>query len=257
MRPIDLFRCLFCVLLLASVARATPVTFSDTTFNTSDWNSPSGPARSPYLYAGDVTPTMSVTQSFVPGTPSLLVSIEHTPGWTDVAVVNNRWSYAPSTAGAIDSLDFRISQQWRDNVFDLPWRLLVVQNGKYYGSAYYRAWEQGGAMNQYRTFAATGLTSAMFHEQTKQFAVVDPTSNPVFDASGSAMRFGLMMLSMTSGNYTWNTYFGEYTLTLQTQASVPEIDPVGAGGVVAILSGALGLLERRRRSGCVARGDRR
>jgi len=248
MRSIVLVRFLVCVLLLGSVARATPVTFSDTTFNASDWNAASGPAQSPYLYAGDVTPTtMSVTQSMAPGTASLFVSIGHSVGWTDVAVVNNIWSYTPAASGAIDSLDFRISEQWRNNIYDLPWRMLIVQNGKYYGSEnYYRAYELVGSMDQYQTFSATGLTASQFNEQTKQFAVVDTTSHPVFDASGSEMRFGLMMLSKTGFGYTWNTYYGEYTLTLNTQSSVPEIDPAGFGSVFALLTGVLGLLERRR-----------
>ena len=248
MRSIVLVRFLVYVLLLGSVARATPVTFSDTTFNASDWNAASGPAQSPYLYAGDVTPTtMSVTQSMAPGTASLFVSVGHSVGWTDVAVVNNIWSYTPAASGAIDSLDFRISEQWRNNIYDLPWRMLIVQNGKYYGSeASYRALDVVGSMDQYQTFSATGLTASQFNEQTKQFAVVDTTSHPVFDASGSEMRFGLMMLSKTGLGYTWNTYYGEYTLTLNTQSSVPEIDPAGVGSVLAVVAGALGLLERRR-----------
>lgn len=249
MRLLDAVSLPVVAFLLGTAAFAEPVTFSDTTFNAGDWNALSGPARSPYIVAGNVTPTMSVTQSMVPGSPSLLVSIGHLPGSVTAAVVNNVWSYSPATSGRIDTIGFRVSEQWRDGVFDLPWRLLVVQNGRYYASKdYYRALEQGGTMNQYEVFTATGLTSESFYEQTSQSLVLDPFAHPVFDVTGSTMRFGWLLPTSTSlpGGYTWLSYFGEYSITLDGPASVPEIDPAVTASVLAIVAGAFGLRERGR-----------
>ena len=42
------------------------------------------------------------------------------------------------------------------------------------------------------------------------------------------------------------------TLTVASPSSVPEIDPAGMGSVLALVTGALGLLERRRLKGRLA-----
>lgn len=248
MRTLVALASLCVTLCLGAVSRGGPVTLTDTTFRASDWNAAAGSARSPSYLVGSVTPTVSVTQSAAPGSPSLLVSLGHSFGGTAVAVANNVWSYTPSVSGAIDSFDFRISQQWRDNIADLPWRVLIVQNGKYYGSAgQYRALYAGGAMAQYKVFSGQGLTADHFYEQGSTWDTLDSSSHPVFDASGGSMRFGLLFTSLTGGSYTWKSYHGEYTVVLNAQSGVPEIDPAGIGSALAVVAGAVGLLERRRR----------
>ena len=69
------------------------------------------------------------------------------------------------------------------------------------------------------------------------------SSNPL---SGSATWASatLASLGITPGTYT---IIGvDNTVTINAGAPVPEIDPAGFGSVAALITGALGLIERRR-----------
>ena len=46
--------------------------------------------------------------------------------------------------------------------------------------------------------------------------------------------------------YKWGAFGANETVTVLFSAPVPEIDPAGMGSVLALVAGALGLLERRR-----------
>jgi hypothetical protein len=53
--------------------------------------------------------------------------------------------------------------------------------------------------------------------------------------------------SGSNANLSRSLYGISETLTVASPSSVPEIDPAGMGSVLALVTGALGLLERRRR----------
>jgi len=53
--------------------------------------------------------------------------------------------------------------------------------------------------------------------------------------------------SSSTANFSRSLYGISETLTVASPSSVPEIDPAGMGSVLALVTGALGLLERRRR----------
>ena len=232
-------------------AWAGTITISDTTFTPGHWNAPSGPARSPWSIWTSASQTTSATQSSVSGSPALVLT--HTlrsSGNAGGAIINNTASYTPSVSGAIGTLDYSISQQWQAP-FDLPWRLAIAQNGKYYGTvSYHRAFEDGVPSGTYKTFTGTNLTAASFAEQLTDFGM-DPLSRPDFGPTGSTMYFGLIYLSFTSipSGFTWTTYYGRYDVVLRTASSVPEIDPAGCGAIAAVLAGCGALLERRRMRG--------
>lgn len=50
----------------------------------------------------------------------------------------------------------------------------------------------------------------------------------------------------TASQGTWNNSTSPYSLSIEAGAGVPEIDPSGMGSVIALVTGALALLERRR-----------
>ena len=242
------FSCLMlsaCIVVTA--ARAEPVTFSDTVFNPAHWKATSGVTQSPFVIASSVSTSVIVSGTTIDQSPALAISVGHGRGWSRVAVVNNQFSYDPAVTGAISSLDFDITQQFRD-VYDLPWRLLVVQGGRYYGSRdQFRALSSGQSMTYIRYLGAD-LDARNFGEQVDDW--FNEESHPDFAASGAPMYFGFLMESLTGipSGYTWRSYYGSYALAIETgYAPVPEINPAGFGPVVAILSGALGLVERLRK----------
>jgi len=58
--------------------------------------------------------------------------------------------------------------------------------------------------------------------------------------------------SSNSPGFPFSLYGISETLTVASPSSVPEIDPAGMGSVLALVTGALGLLERRRLNGRLA-----
>ena len=56
----------------------------------------------------------------------------------------------------------------------------------------------------------------------------------------------------STGSFSRSLYGISETLTVASPSSVPEIDPAGMGSVLALVTGALGLLERRRLKGRLA-----
>ena len=52
---------------------------------------------------------------------------------------------------------------------------------------------------------------------------------------------------MTNGTNEKSSFFSPLSVEISPLQAVPEIDPAGMGSVLALVGGALGLLERRRR----------
>jgi len=85
------------------------------------------------------------------------------------------------------------------------------------------------------------------------FSVFDSVTLPTSYVSGSPLQGVLTFtgltyadIGFTPGTYTW-TLLGSSDTVVMEIAGVPEIDPAGMGSVLALVTGALGLLERRRR----------
>jgi len=75
-----------------------------------------------------------------------------------------------------------------------------------------------------------------------------------FSAGGADWNYGWVAVSKTASSLTFGEASVETTINTPIAAgavaptsSVPEIDPAGMGSVLALVTGALGLLERRRR----------
>lgn len=249
MRSMTIAGAMLWVAVAVGPADAGTVTFSDTTFATSDWNAASGPARSPWSIWASTSQLTTATRTTVSAAPALVLTHRlFSSGNAGGAIVNNAFAYTPSVSGAITALDYLVTQQWQAP-YDLPWRLGIVQGGKYFATpSYHRAYEDGVPPGTYKTFAGTGLTAANFAEQLANFTM-DTTSQPDFGPTGGTMYFGLAYVSLTGvpSGFTWTTYFGRFEVSLHDTASVPEIDPGTSGTVMALLVGATGLLEGRRR----------
>lgn len=69
-----------------------------------------------------------------------------------------------------------------------------------------------------------------------------------FSTSSSGKFHGFLESTPSISYFTLsNAYVGLRDFTVQSAPSaVPEIDPAGMGSVLALVAGALGLLERRR-----------
>lgn len=86
------------------------------------------------------------------------------------------------------------------------------------------------------------------------FAVFDTITLP--DGYAGEALFGTVTFAdvayaavgLTPGTYTWTlSGSGDTVVMTVPGGGVPEIDPAGMGSVLALVTGALGLLERRRR----------
>ena len=80
-----------------------------------------------------------------------------------------------------------------------------------------------------------------------------------FSAGGADWNYGWVAVSKTASSLTFGEASVETTINTPIAAgavaptsSVPEIDPAGMGSVLALVTGALGLLERRRLKGRLA-----
>lgn len=64
--------------------------------------------------------------------------------------------------------------------------------------------------------------------------------------NGSGWTYAGVKEEDTVSPGTWDDSLPAYSLSITAGAGVPEIDPSGLGSVIALVTGALGLLERRR-----------
>lgn len=63
----------------------------------------------------------------------------------------------------------------------------------------------------------------------------------------ATLQFGESQIVARNGTTSKTATFTPLSVEISPQAAVPEIDPAGMGSVLALVGGALGLLERRRR----------
>ena len=91
-----------------------------------------------------------------------------------------------------------------------------------------------------------GINSADFT------SVGNATLNAGYNATAGSFSSSILP-STWNGSFPGNTFYNAPNITTSTVPSgVPEIDPAGFGSVAALLTGALGLIERRRLKAKVA-----
>ena len=230
-------------LFLATPCRAA-VLFSDSTFNLANY--------SQQLYNSDPTITVGVTQNVATGNPAPSLEIRiSTPAInfeSQQGLINNGFTFDPTTQGAISSIDFSLDKNFTSNQ-DFSFnsvRALVEQGGNFYEATIPISTTQG----VWTTGAATLLASnfALFNFVT---GVVDPSQNPSF--SGGPLAFGFVnSFSVTSDvpvADSEDVFYDNLSLTLNVaQSAVPEpasLTLFGSGVAIA--------LARRRRRNARAR----
>ncbi len=190
--------------ILKASALAITVTFSDGTFNLSDY-------ATPLKYQSTQSVTITVSQLANGGNPGTALSTvaddsANVAFTAKLGLLNNSWTYDPGTQGAITSIFF--SEDKYSNLQGTPFtsssiRLLIKQNGKTYVAAtsvtaVVDTWVSGSD-----TFFADDF-------DLWDFATggVDPNQHPSFSAG--LMQFGVASSPSQSGSggsgtiYTFN-----------------------------------------------------
>ncbi len=190
-------------MIKASVLAIT-VTFSDGTFNLSDY-------ATLLKYQSTAAVTITVSQLATGGNPGTALSTvandsTDVPFTAKLGLLNNSWIYDPGTQRAVNTIFF--SEDKFANLQGAPFtsssiRLLMKQNGKTYVAAtqvpvVVDSWQSGSA-----TFSATDFELWDFGTGT-----IDPNQHPSF--STGQMQFGLASSPSQAGTgggpitYTFN-----------------------------------------------------
>lgn len=103
-----------------------------------------------------------------------------------------------------------------------------------------------GSLGTYTLGAFTQYSLIVYNSTTFGF-FLGTNNTSVTTTNGYVVNNGLF-----TTNYTSSWDFDENVIAIQLRvpgaAPVPEIDPAGTGSILALVTGALGLLERRRRT---------
>ena len=227
--------------LFAAIPAFASVTFTDSTFNLSDY----GPLQQ---YLGNPDMTGSVQQSVSFGNPA--PSVEFIVNWpgNDNAdavyqgLIHNGWSYDPGTQGALSSINFAedkyIHASGDITLSGSNIRMLMLQGGNYYIAATpvnvaFDTWESGAG-----TFLPTDFNYIDFAT-----GILDTTKHPDF-ASGM-MQFGLAnyyALTLTDPLEV-DTYYDNLSITLNQAVPEPGSLLLLGSGIV----GVAGVVRRRLR----------
>jgi hypothetical protein len=224
-------------LLAASPAFAS-TTFSDSTFNLSDY----GPLQQ---YLGNPDMSGSVSQALGFGNPA--PSVEFVLNWpggpnTDAGyqgLIHNGWTYDPGTQGALSSINFSEDKYIHT---DGDWtltgsniRMLMLQGGNYYIAATpvniaFDTWESGAA----------NLLATNFNFFDFATGVLDTTRHPDFSSGmmqlGLANYYGLQL----NGPTEVDTYYDNLSISLNQVPEPSSLILLGSGIV-----GVAGVVRRK------------
>jgi hypothetical protein len=227
------------VCLLAATPAFASTSFSDSTFNLSDY----GPLQQ---YLGNPDMSGSVQHSVSFGNPAPSVEfIVHWPGSpnTDVAyqgLIHNGWSYDPGTQGALTSIDFAEDKyihtdgNWTLTGSNI--RMLMLQGGNYYIAAIpvtiaFDTWESGSG----------NLTATNFNYFDFATGILDNTRHPDFSSGmmqfGLANYFGLQL----NGPTEVDTYYDNLSINLNQAVPEPSSLLLLGSGIV----GVAGMVRRK------------
>jgi hypothetical protein len=176
---------------LAAVGSANAMTFTDTTFNYSDYSS--SPFTQNYTSGSGTTLTSGQTANGNPGTAYESVAHIVVGGGILATAVNSNFVYDPGTMGAIGtinaSLDRYATAGQSSGVANYSLRILAAQGGNLYEDIASFPGDGGSVWN---TLSQTGITANDFGLfSSSDLAGADFTSHPNF--SGGPITFGFAM----------------------------------------------------------------
>lgn len=190
MKSLFFFGTLF---LVALSARATSITFTDTTFNLANYS------ESP-LFKTNASDSFTFAQCPTCGNPGLalqtIATLTNSLDTAALGFVNNTFSYNPSVQGAISSIDASVDKDLSTNVDATgagnTFRPLIEQNGMFYLAAIPGP-PVSGTTTGYNTIAQFGLVATDFVQFDFSSGNFITGSNPNF--AGGPMLLGLAQRS--------------------------------------------------------------
>lgn len=190
---------------IAGCALAQAQTFSDTTFNNSDWLATSFSQGTVSFSAGQVSL----------GNPDTGRQVSHVLG--DMTAIGVAHVFNPASVtigtGGIAGLTYQIDFIVQPFA-PIGLGFLVVQNGRYYIADYF-----GATQTQWTTAVSDTLTENMFGEVNVSMSSVQNTnSNPDFDLVGSTLQFGYFTAN-SGGPITIQSNFDNFSVSAE---AVPE-----------------------------------
>src|SRR5260370_13645817 len=222
-----------CVVLLAAASLRGVVTFTDSTFNLSDY--------SIVTWKSSPSVSISVGQTQTGGNPGqalqILYSFPAGSGNSMVGLPRPSFTYNPATQGTIQSVDFSVEKYSTSTVCNAcqldttnTARVLVLQNGMYYMAVV----PLPGAAGTYLKASAPGLRASDFGLFDFNTGNLNTAVNPSF--SGGVMQFGVAVRYQFQFNQLAEADVRLDNLVITVQ-SAPQIN---AGGIVNNASYNLG-----------------
>lgn len=143
-------------------------------------------------------------------------------------------TYTPSSAGAIQFVQFRVDTIRETSPGTLYIRPLILQNGIFY---------QGGSLGLGTSWATenTGfLTSANFAQ------AFNPTVHPDFSSGGAVLQLGYLVGSNNYGGTTKNPIAGVDNFSATLTTATPEPGTLSMLSIALVIAGSIGRLRAKR-----------
>jgi hypothetical protein len=220
------------VLLLTRPAGASIITFSDNTFNPSDWSlttqtkGPGGDARAVQQSSGgNPSAYRQVTVDVVGSSDSEVYAFN----------LKNGATVSPASTGAIISLTYSEDRDTTGQEFG-P----AIQQG----SNLYYAYAGSGGTSGWQSTTMTFIPGAATDNLLTSFGTdMSSSVHPDFSATGAPMTFGFAAIdNSTASSFTAVSGYDNWAISVNTNGSVPE---PGSMGVLGLTS--LALMRRPRR----------